>query len=128
MRTGMITAVNVEVFLPVFEGFEYTGERRQAELGEGYLGNDNVKMWLWTLDTPSTEHFFIMRRKHWRAKHGENYFTVGIRRVCDVFEDVENYTPEDDDRYKSGLYKRTEKEAQEVADKIKKLLKDHRGI
>lgn len=52
----------VEIDLPVLEGYEYTGEYRQPEAHEAFLGNNNVPVY----GKLSVGAFPILRKTEWR--------------------------------------------------------------
>lgn len=56
----------------------------------------------------------------WRAKRTDAYYTLDS--TLDVIESTEYGDRYDDGRYDSGNYYRTRKEAEEAAEKIKKVL------
>ena len=63
-----------------------------------------------------------LRKKRWRAEHGGDYLIIDSDGALENIK--ENYTSFDIDHYEFGNYFKTEEEAQAMADKIKKLLKE----
>lgn len=59
-----------------------------------------------------------MKKKRWRAKQGEEYYYINFQ--LEILFDKEDFAEIDEERYDVGNYFKTEQEAQEYAEYMKK--------
>lgn len=115
--------MKVEMNLPDLpNGYEYTGEYRFVQKGELYhncVANGVVE---WNTSQTSTLMYCIVKEKRWRAAEGCDYYTMDS--TFDVFDCSEDGHAMDDDRYQTGNYFQTKKQAEEASVKIKQLLEE----
>jgi hypothetical protein len=91
------------------EGWEYAGDVRNAEDGDTWLHSDGR-----ALLGPMALPVPILRRKRWRAKHGETFYSVSGG--GNVFPMTEQGRWQDHLRYRIGNYWQTEQQAKEYRD------------
>lgn len=115
--------MKVEMSLPDLpDGYEYTGEYRNVTEGEYFLPHLTKKVKLWDDTGYSMAQYCIIREKRWRAAEGCDYYTMDSTFV--VFDCSEDGHAMDDDRYQTGNYFQTKKQAEEASTKIKQLLEE----
>ena len=105
---------------PAPEGYEYTGEYRNALSGEPFLGHSGA-----IRHTGKTAYaYLILRKVQWRAREGEPYFFFSLSsgRRCLVSEALETSFGLDDIQHASGNYFKTREEAEEKAKAVYQLL------
>lgn len=101
--------------------YKYTGN---SEFNIYYISPDNNFIVLASSNSPFGSYVKATAEEikplRWRAARDRAYYT--IESTITVIESIEYGDRYDDDRYKCGNYFRTREEAQEIAEKIKKIL------
>jgi hypothetical protein len=108
----MDKTVDVVMSMPFMEGYEYTGEYRQAEKGEYYLAAKTVSSCSGTTLNP----YLILKKKAWRAEHNYGYFYIAASGR--VFHEIERHADYDQARYEVGNYYKTRDEAEKAAARV----------
>jgi len=107
--------------LPEIDGWEYTGEWRQAKEGDGYINCANTFSVWDERDYTSAGKYPILHRKQWRAESGEQYYFLNPSLVVSVAIDWS--FSEGGARYQVGNYFQTEQEARQARERVIKALK-----
>jgi hypothetical protein len=82
--------------------------------------------WDGTWGDPLTSGFFEeIKPKKWRAKTGKPYFSINSYACFEAVCDVEGFFLEDENLWETNNYFRTKEQAEEAANRIKKLLADY---
>ena len=107
-----MSKVEVAMYYPEIEGYEYTGERRIVKKGEWFLGwnltSDKEEAMECRNEMP-TISYPILRPKKWRAANGYAYYCLGISEgKFFVNRVIDSYRNEDNCRYVDGNYEKTE--------------------
>ena len=107
--------------LPEIDGWEYTGEWRQAKDGEGYINYANT-LSVWNeRDYTSEGKYPILHRKQWRAESGSRYYYIGT--WFEINTVVECGESSDNTHYHVGNYFQTEQKAKQARERVIKALK-----
>ena len=107
--------------LPEIEGWEYTGEWRQAKDGEGYINCANTFSVWNERDYTSAGKYPILHRRQWRAELGSRYYYINT--CFEVNTVVECGADSDTARHLLGNYFKTEQEAWQARKRVFKALK-----
>ena len=107
--------------LPEIDGWEYTGEWREAQAGDGYI-NCASTFCLWDeRDCASVGKYPILHRRQWRAESGSRYYYINT--CFEVNTVVECGASSDNTRYHVGNYFQTEQEVGQARERVIKALK-----
>lgn len=105
------------------EGYDYTGEIRRPRTGELYFYHFiEVRKSVGATCPPSP----ILRKKRWRAKHGERYFT--LNGDGEKFINIDRRDRHDDKRWLIGNYFKTNKQADDAMIEILQFWENYQPI
>jgi hypothetical protein len=107
--------------LPEIEGWEYIGEFRRANCGEGFI-DPHCDLIEWKASEPTGRCYPILHRKRWRAEKTCPYYYISS--CLKVILTVDTDEIKDHYRYQAGNYFRTKEEAEQAKERVINALKE----